>query len=339
MNPGNPLVSIYCLTYNHEDYIQDCLYGFVMQKTDFPFEVIVHDDASTDNTAKIVREFQSRYPEIIKPIFQSTNQYQKHVAILREYIFPRVKGKYVAICEGDDYWTDDTKLQRQVDLMESYPECHFCVAGVEEVTINKKSLGVFHPDFPIVDKLIHSTDFIRYASKYAFQTSSYLMRYNDWIRYICDPPNFVIGSDMGDITMMLYFGCAGDTGYIDRVMSCYRRGAPDSFSANRINWNEEKMIVHFEKQLKVWREFDEYSNMRFHDVCSKKISDLLFGYYILRNRAKELISAENKDYFSLYSMPKKLYIFAACLLNKKMKQRYIMTMRRRNEKKRRMWEI
>ena len=339
MNNDRVMVSIYCLTYNHEDYIRDCLDGFIMQETDFPFEVIVHDDASTDHTADIVREYQTKYPDIIKPIFQKENQYRAKVPFIQKYIFPEVSGKYVGVCEGDDYFTDKTKLQRQVDLMESHPECHFCVAGVEEVSINKNSLGVFHPGFPIEGEIIHPNDFIQYASKYAFQTTSYLMRYDDWKEYICNPPEFKKGTDMGDITMMLYFGSAGETGYINRIMSCYRRGAPSSFSANRTHWTAEKMISHFEKQLKVWEEFDLYSNGKFHDVCLKKVSDLLFGYYILKNKARELMSKENKEYFSYYSLPKKMYVFAACVFKDGLKKKYLKTMQNRDEKKRLQWEI
>lgn len=96
-----PVVSIWCATYNHSSYIRQCLDGFVTQKTSFSFEVIVHDDASTDGTQDIIREFAARYPDIIKPIYQTENQYSKGVRLNLTYIFPRIKGKYVAICEGD----------------------------------------------------------------------------------------------------------------------------------------------------------------------------------------------------------------------------------------------
>ena len=339
MSDAKPLVSIYCLTYNHEKYIRDCLDGFIMQKTDFPFEVIVHDDASTDHTADIVREYQEKYPDIIKPVFQIENQYQAHIPLIQKYIFPKVSGKYVGVCEGDDYFTDETKMQRQVDFMEHHPECHFCVAGVEEVSVNKNPLGVFHPSFPIQGELIHPEEFIEYASRYAFQTTSYLMRYVDWKEYICNPPEFKKGTDMGDITMMLYFGSAGDTGYINRVMSCYRRGAPSSFSANRTQWTEEKMKTHFEKQLKVWREFDSFSNEKYHDICAKKVSDLMFGYCILRNNAKELTCGANKEYFSYYPLPKKVFIYASCIFKDAMKKRYLKIMQSRDSQKRQQWEI
>ena len=110
------MVSVICLAYNHGKYVRETLEGFVSQKTDFPFEVIVHDDASTDNTADIIREYEKKYPDIIKPIYQVQNQYSQKVDIYKEFELPRMSGKYVAFCEGDDYWSDPYKLQKQVHL-------------------------------------------------------------------------------------------------------------------------------------------------------------------------------------------------------------------------------
>lgn len=97
-----------------------------MQKTTFRFEAIVHDDASTDGTADIIREYAERYPEIIKPIFETENQYSKHDGSLNRIVGEKLVGKYVAMCEGDDYWTDESKLQKQVDYMESHSNCSLC---------------------------------------------------------------------------------------------------------------------------------------------------------------------------------------------------------------------
>ena len=127
MRENEPLmVTILCLVYNHESYIRQCLEGFVMQKTNFRFEAIVHDDASTDGTAAIIREYAEKYPDIIKPIFHEENQYSKGVKIDLVYNHSRVKGKYVAFCEGDDYWTDPYKLQKQVDFLENHSEYAIC---------------------------------------------------------------------------------------------------------------------------------------------------------------------------------------------------------------------
>ena len=120
------MVTIRCITYNHEPYIRQCLEGFVMQKTNFRFEAIVHDDASTDGTAVIIREYAEKYPEIIKPIFETENQYSKHDGSLRRIMNEHTHGKYIALCEGDDYWIDPLKLQKQVDFLELNKEYSFC---------------------------------------------------------------------------------------------------------------------------------------------------------------------------------------------------------------------
>jgi len=122
-----PLVSIVCTTYNHEEYIKDALEGFVMQKTNFPFEIIVHEDASTDATAKIIKDYEAKYSELFVCIYQSENQYsKKNVNIWTDITFPMARGKYIAICEGDDYWIDPFKLQKQVDFLNENPEYGVC---------------------------------------------------------------------------------------------------------------------------------------------------------------------------------------------------------------------
>jgi glycosyltransferase involved in cell wall biosynthesis len=128
-----PLVSICCETYNHEKYIRDAIDGFLMQKTDFAYEIIIHDDASTDQTADIIRSYADNNPNII-PILQAENQHSKGVRILSTFVYPIVRGKYIALCEGDDYWTDPGKLQKQIDYMEEHPECTLCVHASSDIS-------------------------------------------------------------------------------------------------------------------------------------------------------------------------------------------------------------
>ncbi|NKQ12765.1 glycosyltransferase family 2 protein [Pseudomonas sp. SST3] len=118
-NSRDPLLSIVCLAYNHADFISETLDGFLLQETDFPFEVIVHDDASTDGTAAIIRDYAKRYPSVIKPIYQQENQYCQGIPFSTR-LFAQAHGKYIAYCEGDDYWTDPHKLQIQVDFLEHH---------------------------------------------------------------------------------------------------------------------------------------------------------------------------------------------------------------------------
>ena len=116
-----PLLSVCCTSYNQEKHIQFAIEGFLLQKTSFPIEIIIHDDASTDKTADIIKSYHKKYPELIIPIYQIENKYSKGIRPLTNFVFKCAKGKYIALCEGDDYWTDPFKLQKQVDFLESNP--------------------------------------------------------------------------------------------------------------------------------------------------------------------------------------------------------------------------
>ena len=116
-----PLLSICCIAYNQEDYIENTIQGFLIQKTNFRYEIIIHDDASDDNTGNIIRKYAKEEPDLFIPIYQVENKYSKMIKPLQNFVFPKVQGKYIALCEGDDYWTDPYKLQKQIDFLESNP--------------------------------------------------------------------------------------------------------------------------------------------------------------------------------------------------------------------------
>ena len=156
-----PLVSICSITYNHAPYIRQCLDGFLMQKTSFMYEIIIHDDASTDGTAEIIKEYAEKYPNLITPIFQTENQYSKGLrGFYARFVFPKAKGKYIATCEGDDYWTDPLKLQKQVDFLEENPDFVMCshryFLYLQSENVYKKSFeGNNCSEIYNLDSLIH----------------------------------------------------------------------------------------------------------------------------------------------------------------------------------------
>lgn len=131
-------VSIVCNAYNHENYIGDALESFVKQKTNFQYEILVHDDASTDRTAEIIKNYVAKYPELIKPIYEETNQYSISHDLVAKIQAARVKGKYIALCEGDDYWIDSYKLQKQYDLLEKNLEVDICATAAVVVDAGTK---------------------------------------------------------------------------------------------------------------------------------------------------------------------------------------------------------
>lgn len=139
-----PLVSICTIVYNHEPYLRECLEGIIMQKTNFAFEVLVHDDASTDRSADIIREYAAKYPNVFRPKYQTENQYSKGVGFAEMFQFQEARGKYIALCEGDDYWTDPLKLQKQVDILENNEE-YGCVYTAYETVDTKGNTIEFLP--------------------------------------------------------------------------------------------------------------------------------------------------------------------------------------------------
>ncbi|MCK0152855.1 glycosyltransferase [Alcanivorax sp. S6407] len=139
-----PLVSIICHCYNHEGFIRNALDGILMQETDFPFEIIVHDDASTDRSVEIIKEYQRNFPDIVKPIFQQVNQFSQGKRPLR-FSLPAAKGDFIALCEGDDYWISSKKLQLQADLLRERPDVVICFHNAIRVSENGEFRSMMNP--------------------------------------------------------------------------------------------------------------------------------------------------------------------------------------------------
>ncbi|MDX9929670.1 MAG: glycosyltransferase [Bacteroidales bacterium] len=130
------LVSICCLAYNHGSFIKHTIEGFLNQKTDFPVEIIIHDDASEDDTQRIINQYYKKYPELIRPIIQVENQWRRGVRPFVSIVYPLTRGKYIALCEGDDYWTDPFKLQKQVEFLENNPEYALTATDIELIDVS-----------------------------------------------------------------------------------------------------------------------------------------------------------------------------------------------------------
>ena len=221
MRENEPLmVTILCLVYNHESYIRQCLEGFVMQKTNFRFEAIVHDDASTDGTAAIIREYAEKYPDIIKPIFETENQYSKGDGSLGRIMTAHTHGKYVAICEGDDYWIDPLKLQRQVDFLEGNPEYVLTYTGAYIVNANSEKQRWRY----FLQKR-YSGD----VTKYLFCKGSFIITAttcyrSDYIAEFTHEKSMIpFPLKMGDLPLWLFLSLKGKFKYIDHFKEREKR--------------------------------------------------------------------------------------------------------------------
>ena len=281
----NVLVSVICTAYNHEKFIKDAIEGVVNQKTSFNYELIIHDDASTDNTASIIKDYEDKFPHIIKAIYQKDNQYQQGRVIGKEFIYPLVKGKYIAFCEGDDYWIDENKLQKQIDFMESHEEYSMCMhnaVGLNYESGEKKLLntfpqtGTYSQEEQIRTGL--GTNFPAYAS--------YVLR----TKFIWEIPDFFYESRIGDYTIRQYYANCGKVYYFEDAMSVYRVRTPNSYmkkiSDDRLFYNNYtlRMIRFFEK-------FDLYTNHKYHNILKCKIESDYFGFCISIEKDKGIPKA------------------------------------------------
>ena len=235
-------VSVICTAYNHENLICSALDGFVMQKTKFAFEVLVHDDASPDGTAAVIQEYAQRYPEIIIPIYQTENQHSKGVKITTEILLPRTRGQYLAFCEGDDFWTDPNKLQKQVDFLDAHPEYVACVHNSVVHDCSGKAPDSLHVvvrdehDITLKDALK--------GMSYAYQTSALVMRKE----YAYDMPRYydvAVSYGFGDWPRAIYLAQNGPIHFFPEAMSTYRlMSNPSSWSAE--NFSVKRRLRHLE---------------------------------------------------------------------------------------------
>lgn len=166
-------VIIRCFVYNHEPYLRDCLEGFVMQKTNFPFKAVVHDDCSTDGSAAIIREYAEKYPDIIEPIYETENQYSKKDGSLGRIMNTATLGRseYLAFCEGDDYWTDPYKLQKQVDFLDKNSDYAMCFSACK--ILNKDNLYTSLKGEKVKDRDYDSSELMR---EWTVPTASVIIR-------------------------------------------------------------------------------------------------------------------------------------------------------------------
>ena len=228
-----PLVSITCLAYNHEKYIRDCLEGFLFQKTNFPFEVLVHDDASTDTTPVILKEYAAKYPDIIKPILRETNLHSVpgHRS-LNLINLDRAQGKYVAMCEGDDFWCSPYKLQKQFDFMEAHPDYSICACGIYYLNHLHKSYtpqGFPAEEWPLPQDIACKRIFF---NDHPLHTPAVFFRM-DALRAIQDLfQRDILNAPMGDTQLFYHLATQGLVGYIRERMATYRQHASSSSSYN-----------------------------------------------------------------------------------------------------------
>lgn len=251
-----PLVSIFCLAYNHESFIKKAIESWLMQKTNFKFEAVIGEDFSTDRTREIVFSYAERYPDIIKVITSETNVGMRENS-------KRTKnactGKYIAFCEGDDYWMDPNKLQTQVNFMEENPDYSICFHDAillwEDKTLPPKHF------VPLNHKEVSTTEDV--IKNYFIPTASMLVR----AKFIKQLPDWFEKIYNGDWATQLILSTQGKIKYIDEIMSVYRKnkGGLSGGIGNNVEFINEKKI-------ELLNYFNNYTEGKYIELINKKIA-------------------------------------------------------------------
>lgn len=258
-----PLVSIGCLTYNHAPYIRQCIEGFLMQNTDFPFEIIINDDCSTDGTTEIIKEYEKQYPNLINAIYHSENQFSKGVkGMFNKYVFPVAQGKYMAICEGDDYWTDPLKLQKQVDFLENHPDYTMCFHDVDiKAELGRDSYDVFGK---LEDK---DYDAFEDIVTWCVPTGSMLFK-KEMTDKIPSNSRFT----MGDNVIVLSCGQYGRIRCIPKKMGVYRLTSSGWIGSQSAKIQRYKYISHYYGLIE---SFPSCQNEKMYEILQNQYFQLL----------------------------------------------------------------
>ncbi|WP_316569215.1 glycosyltransferase [Neobacillus sp. YIM B06451] len=295
------LVSICCITYNHEKFIADAINSFLMQSTTFNFEILIHDDASTDKTVDIIKGFEEKFPNVIKPIYQTENQYSRGIHVENINV-DRAKGKYIAFCEGDDYWTDPYKLQKQVEFMEKHPECSLCVhAGNVVSAADKKYIKDSRPS---KKNKVYSTEEIIEFGGGLFLSNSMLYRRNlDLIS-----PEFFLNAPVGDYPLAINLSLQGTVYYMDEKMSAYRVGDSGSWTVNNFS-SIDKKIRHFERITIMLDQLDHYTNFKYEEVIIRTKKRIKFYLLLEQKKFKEALRAEFKFIYSRFAYKDRMRLY------------------------------
>ena len=293
------LVSIRCTAYNHAPFIRQCLDGFVMQKTNFRFEAIVHDDASTDGTAAIIREYAEKYPDIIVPVIEDENQYSKGDGSVTRIVDSYMRGKYIAFCEGDDYWTDPYKLQKQIDFLEAHPDygmCHtdFYTTGRRHITpVKEEKDDIYWPSI--------LTKGLRVGTVTAVVRADI---YNNMPRL-----NMGKGWPIGDLPIWYEIARVSKIKYLPEITATYRIVAESASHSQ----NLEKVLRYEEKKLELKRFYAKTYNVEVDERIWERQSYEIIIRFAARKRkvnVAEKYYAEAKEK-NIVSRKMQLYYCAA----------------------------
>lgn len=247
-----------------------------MQKVNFPIEIIIHDDASTDGTAEIVRKYESEHPDLIRGIYQTENQFSQKKGIWQNIIYPSAQGAYFAECEGDDYWCDPNKLQKQVDFLETHPDYSVCVHRCKKLNCRTHSFEISFPeieterDISLPELILGGGGF--WGTNTIVCRRSFLPDYKE---------QFWKLSPVGDFPQALSLASRGKVHYFPQEMAVYRVFAKGSWSSRTMLGHEaySRRSTHVSKMRESLNAFDKHTDKKYTDVIQEKIDLNDFNLY------------------------------------------------------------
>lgn len=296
-------VSIICTSYNHEQYIEDAIRGFLIQKTSFPFEIIIHDDASSDKTQEIIKKYQKRYPNIIKPILQLENQYsQGNSPSLIAY--KHAKGEFLAICEGDDYWIDINKLQSQYIAIKKYNRKALVVTAGLKINQknNKTSIFCSHGQ---KEQVFFAQDVLNIRGQFA-PTASYLITRS----LALSAKEVFTKLPVGDLYLELYAGAKATIVYLPIISTVYRRNATGSWSENLSKNRIAKLadlIAGYNRSIELVKNDPDFNTLDWSIKLSAEHFNLAVEHLKSNNRQEFLLNIQKSKFYGIHSTKQWFY--------------------------------
>lgn len=274
-------VSIICITYNQGKYIGEALESMLMQEASFDYEIIVHDDHSTDQTREILQEYASIHSEKIRVLYEKENQYSKNVDFFAPIVKNLAKGKYIAVCEGDDFWLDKRKIQIQYEALEEYPECDMCACwGCTTTEDGKKEISQIRP--LTKDGILWPAEVILGGGQYLVTAGLFFRRsmYEKMMPFERVVPL--------DYAQQIKGALRGGIYYIDKKMAAYRRYADGSWT-NHVLKNEEKLGLQWEKEIELLKTLDRDTSRKYHEAICKRLAMYVTFEAQLACRRKDIL--------------------------------------------------
>lgn len=283
-------ITVIVMTYNQKDYIRESLDSILRQKTNVDFNILIHDDCSSDGTSEIIDEYKKQYPDKIEVIHQKERTFLVvgFNGMLCSYVAPIIESEYIAYCDGDDYWCDDKKLQKQYDFMSSHPGYSMCFHSAYQIRPNNDmSSKWFIKDEGDIDMfdIISERPGVCVATSSIFLKSDVFKDFSDWRKKY----------PVEDVPMYITAAMKGKIHRLKDVMCVYRQFAAGSWSAQNKGDND-KMVKNLNEMKEAVLRFDEQTNQQYHDLVVKEVESFDFRIAHITRDLKTIFSKVNKRF-------------------------------------------